>query len=134
MLIAYLVPDGRPLSRRCGSGCGSASAAFLFLVGAAGDASAFRQEHDGQAPPLRCLPEPLSDLIGLIGLVLVVLLFFGSTFAVRSRLKGATGETRLQLLWLVWGALAVPLGLLVAWTNHLLLGDRDWLTDAAPLT
>jgi two-component system NarL family sensor kinase len=131
VLIAYLIPDGRPLSRRwrlwVRIGLGGA---VLFLVGAAGDASTFRQEHDGQAPPLRWLPETLSDLVGVIGLVLVVLLFFGSAFAVRSRLKEATGETRLQLLWLVWGALAVPLGLLVVWANHFLLGDRDWLTDA----
>ena len=131
VLIAYLIPDGRPPSRRwrlwIRIGLGGA---VLFLVGAAGDASSFRQEHDGQAPPLRWLPESLSDLIGLIGLVLVVLLFFGSAFAVRGRLKEATGETRLQLLWLVWGALAVPLGLLAVWANHFVLGDRDWLTDA----
>jgi signal transduction histidine kinase len=132
VLIAYLIPDGRLLSRRwrlwVRIGLGGAA---MFLVGAAGDASAFRQEHDGQAPPLRGLPETVSDLVGGIGLVLVVLLFFGSAFAVRARLKVATGEPRLQLLWLVWGALAVPLGLLVVWANHFLLGDRDWLTDAA---
>jgi signal transduction histidine kinase len=131
VLIAYLLPDGHLLSLRwriwvrVGLGGGA-----LFLVGAAGDESAFRQEHDGHAPPLNWLPESLSDVVGMVGLVLVVLLFFGSAFAVRSRLKQATGERRLQLLWLVWGALAVPLGLLVMWVNHFVLGDRDWLTDA----
>ena len=66
----------------------------------------------------------------LVGLVLVVLWFFGSAVAVRSRLQRASGETRLQLLWLVWGSLAVPLGLLVLWSNYFLLGGQEWLTTA----
>lgn len=130
VLIAYLIPDGHPLSRRWRLWIRIGLAgSVLFLVGAAGDASTFRQEHSGQAPPLRWLPETLSDVVGVIGLVLVVLLCFGSAFAVRARLERATGEARLQLLWLVWGALAVPLGILAVWANHFLPGDRDWLTD-----
>jgi two-component system, NarL family, sensor kinase len=131
VLIAYLVPDGRPLSRgwRLWMQMGICGV-LLFLVGAAGDASAFREQHNGQTPPVRWIPEPVAELVGGTGLVLVVLLFFGSAFAVRARLRGATGETRLQLLWLVWGSLAVPLGLLVVWVNHFLLGDLALLTDA----
>ena len=72
-------------------------------------------------------------MLGVVGLALVVMLFFGSVGAVGSRLRGATGETRMRLLWLIWGAVAVPLGLMLAWANHFLLGDHDWLTDAALL-
>ena len=130
VLIAYLIPDGHPLSPRWRLWIRIGLAgSVLFLVGAAGDASTFRQEHSGQAPPLSWLPETLSDVVGVIGLVLVVLLCFGSAFAVRARLERATGEARLQLLWLVWGALAVPLGILAVWANHFLPGDRGWLTD-----
>ncbi len=132
VLIAYLLPDGRPASRfwqwwlRAGL-----AGTVLFVLGSAGDASEFRETHSGQEPPLTWLPPPVSDVLGVVGLVLVEVLFFGSVFAVRHRLKRSTGETRLQLLWLVWGALAVPVGLLVIWANHFVLGDHDWLTTAA---
>jgi signal transduction histidine kinase len=132
VLIAYLLPDGRPLSAhwRHWMGAGLLGAA-LFLVGAAGDASSYRQEHAGAAPPVRWLPQAVSDVIGTAGLVLVVLLFFGSVVAVWQRLKRATDEARRQLLWVIWGALAVPVGLLCVWANHFLLGDHDWLTTVA---
>lgn len=132
VLIAYLLPDGRPLSSRWRLWIWTGIAgAVLFLVGAAGDAGGFREAHNGKAPPLIWLPAPLSEVLGVVGLVLVVLLFFGSAVAVRSRLNRATGHSRTQLLWLVWGALAVPLCLLVGWANHFVLGDHELLIDAA---
>jgi two-component system NarL family sensor kinase len=129
VLIAYLLPDGRTLSHgwlwwiRAGL-----AGSLLFLVGAAGDRSTFVLEHDGADPPLRWLPQSLSGVLGTVGLVLVVLLFLGSFVAVRSRLRRSAGRERLQLLWLVWGALAVPIGLLVLWVNYFALGAADWLT------
>jgi len=132
VLIAYLLPDGRPPSRRWLAWVRVGLAgAVLLVVGAAGDRSTFRQEHDGLAPPVAWLSPSVSAVLGTVGLLLVVLLFFGSAVAVRSRLKESTGETRLQLLWLVWGALAVPAGLLVLWANRFLLGDDPWVTAAA---
>lgn len=132
VLVAYLVPDGHLLSARWRLWVGAGLVGVvLFLVGAAGDADSFRQEHPRQNPPLGALPEPLADVLGVVGLALVVLLFIGSAVAVRARLRAATGVVRTQLLWLVWGAVAVPLGLVVGWTNHFLLGDHAWLTYAA---
>lgn len=131
VLIAYLLPDGRPPSARWRYWIrAGVTGAGLLLVGAAGDRDTFIDEHGGAAPPLPWLPPVVSDLLGVAGLVLVVLLFFGSAIAVRSRLQRAGGETRLQLLWLVWGALAVPLGLLVLWSNYFLLGGQEWLSTA----
>ncbi len=130
VLIAYLLPDGRPFTalwRRVI--LVGLLGAVLFLIGAAGDRAGFRQEHDGREPPLAWLPHVLSGVLGLVGLVLVVLFFFGSAVAIRNRLRGSAGVVRMQLLWLVWGALAVPLGLLLVWTNHFVLGDHAWLTD-----
>ncbi|MFC8732670.1 sensor histidine kinase [Luteimicrobium sp. NPDC057192] len=131
VLIAYLLPDGRPPSVRWARWVRTGLAgAVLFLVGAAGDRQGFADEHDGAAPPLRWLPPPASDVLAVVGLVLVVLLLFGSVPAVRGRLRRAHGETRLQLLWLVWGSLAVPVGLLALWSNYFVLGRREWLTTA----
>ena len=132
VLVAYLVPDGRLPSVRWRRWVwGGALGVVLFLVGAAGDADSFRQEHQGQPPPLRWLPGAISDVVGVIGLALVVILFFGSVVAVRGRLRGSTGDTRLQLLWLVWGTSAVPIGLMLVWANHFLLGEQEWVTTAA---
>ena len=131
VLIAYLLPDGRPLSRgwRLWMRAGLAGVG-LFVVGAAGDDRGFREAHGGLEPPLSWLPVPLSDLLGLIGLFLVVLLFFGSAVSVGSRLRHTLGEARMRLLWLVWGALAVPLGLVLLWVNFFVLGGREGLTIA----
>lgn len=123
VLIAYLVPDGRPASRRwsrwlrvCGIG------SVLFVVGAAGDRAGFRQTHAGVDPPVEWLPETLSAVIGTIGLICVVLLFFGGVACVWSRLRRATGDERLQELWLVWGALAVPVALIAGWVGEFVPG------------
>lgn len=132
VLIAYLVPDGHSLSpgwRRwmlCGLGGVAA-----FLVGSAGDADGFRETHDGRDAPLTWLPAPVADVLGVIGLLLSVLLFFGAVFAVRARLRRSSGDVRLQLLWLVWGSLGVPLALMLAWVGHFALDDNAWVVDLA---
>jgi two-component system, NarL family, sensor kinase len=124
VLIAYLLPDGRTANRlwrwwvRIGL-----IGVLAFVVGAAGDRQGFADAHGGEALPVPWLPQPVSDVLGVAGLLLVVLLFFGSFFAVWRRLRRATGDERLQLLWLVWGALTVPVTLLIGWVNHFLLHD-----------
>lgn len=124
VLIAYLLPDGHAASLfwRRWMQAGLVGVA-LFLVGAAGDAAGFRDAHDGADLPLPWLPEPVAGVLGVIGLALTVLLIFGSAFAVRSRLRRSTGEERLQLLWLVWGALTLPIALLAGWAVHFAWGD-----------
>ncbi|UAC01138.1 sensor histidine kinase [Dactylosporangium vinaceum] len=94
---------------------------MLFMVGAAGDRQGFEDGHGGAAPPVPWLPEPVSAGLGVLGLLLVVALCFGSPVAVRRRLRRARGAQRLQLLWLVWGTLTVPVALLTGWVNHFLV-------------
>jgi len=124
VLIAYLLPDGRTANRfwrwwvRIGL-----FGVVAFVVGAAGDRQGFADAHDGAGLPLPWLPEPVSGLLGVVGLLLVALLIFGSFFAVWWRLRRARGDERLQLLWLVWGALTVPVTLLAGWVNYFLLDD-----------
>jgi two-component system NarL family sensor kinase len=132
VLVAYVVPDGRTLSRRWRRWVqlGLAGVA-AFLVGAAGDESGFRQAHHGRDEPLTWLPASVSGLLGGIGLLLTVLLLFGAAFAVRARLRRSSGDVRLQLLWLVWGATSLPLALVLAWIGHFLLDDNASFVDGA---
>lgn len=132
VLIAYLVPDGHSLSPgwRRWMLCGLAGVA-AFLVGAAGDADGFRKAHHGTDPPVAWLPAPVAGTLGLIGLLFTVLLFFGAVLAVRARLRQSSGDTRLQLLWLVWGATSLPLALVLAWVGHFALDDNPWVVDLA---
>lgn len=132
VLIAYLLPDGRAASATQRMWIrGGLLGVVLFVVGAAGDRAGYRSAHHGAAPPVAWLSESVSGILGVIGLVAVVLLVLGSIFAVRRRLKRSTGEDRERLLWLVWGALTVPLTLVVGWANHFLLGNDHVLIDAA---
>jgi two-component system, NarL family, sensor kinase len=123
-LAAYLLPDGRPLNRfwRWWIRAGLAGV-VVFLIGAAGDADGFAAGHDGARLPVPWLPPAVSGILGLLGLVLVAALLGGSVVAVWRRLRRSTGDARLQLLWLAWGALTVPGTLLLGWVNHFLLGD-----------
>ncbi len=130
VLIAYLVPDGRPLTDRWRRWMQfGLLGAVLFLVGSAGDRDGFRADHGGVDPPLALPPPGLSGLLGALGLVLVVLLFLGSALAVRARLRVSTGQVRLQLMWVLVGALAVPIGLVVLWVGYFVLGGSAWVAD-----
>ncbi len=132
VLIAYLLPDGRTASPRWRWWLRVTLAGVaLFLVGSAGDRQGFRDSHHGTDPPLRWLPETVSGLLGVAGLLLTVLFIFGGAVAVRWRLKRAEGDDRLRLLWLVWGALSIPLGLLGAWASHFVLHDNALVAGLA---
>jgi two-component system NarL family sensor kinase len=124
VLIAYLLPDGRTANRfwRWWVRIGLVGV-MAFVVGAAGDRQGFADNHARAALPLPWLPEQVSGFLGFVGLLLVALLFFGSFVAVWRRLRQARTDERLQLLWLVWGALTVPVTLLTGWVNHFLLDD-----------
>ena len=126
VLIAYLLPTGRMASKcwrrgvRVGLVC-----VVVFQVGAAGDRAMFAGAHDSHPLPLPWLPEPVSGVLGVIGLLLVVLLVFGSFVCLWLRLRSSKGEDRVRLLWPVWGSLSVPSVLVFAWANHFLLGDHE---------
>jgi signal transduction histidine kinase len=124
VVIAYLLPDGHAANRfwRWWLRIGLVGV-LLFVVGAAGDRQGFAEAHDGAALPVAWLPEPVSGVLGGVGLLMVALLLLGSVVAVWWRLRRARGDERLQLLWLVWGALTVPVTLLTGWVNHFLLDD-----------
>ena len=98
----------------------------------AGDADGFREAHDGADPPLTWLPAPVSTRArrGRPGPHRAAA-SSAPAFAVRARLRQSTGDDRLQLLWLVWGAPACPLALVLAWVAHFLLDDSVAVVDLA---
>jgi two-component system, NarL family, sensor kinase len=134
VLIVYLLPDGHLANRfwRRWVRIGLAGV-VLFVVGAVGDRQGFANSHHGASLPIPWLPGAVSGILGGVGLLLVVLLFFGSLVAIWRRLRQAQGDERLQLLWVVWGALSVPVALLIGWANYFLLGDGPLFTPALGL-
>lgn len=121
-LVAYLLPDGRFASPRWRRWVGIWLLGVpVFLIGAAGDTGPIHTSHGGVDPPLPWLSPAVSTALGLVGLLCVVLGLFGSVVAVAQRLRSSTGEERRQLLWLVLGAVPVPITLLAGWTHEFVL-------------
>lgn len=127
VLIAYLLPDGKAPSRfwKAWIGVGLIGV-VIFNIGAVGGSEGPAGGSGAAVAPW--LPPGVFALLGIVGLLVIVAFIFGSAIAVAYRLRRASGEVRLQLLWLVWGSLSVPAGLLVLWGNHFGFGDHEWLT------
>ena len=126
VLIAYLLPDGHAASPRQRTWIRLGLVGnVVFWVGAAGDPDLF--EHDPL--PVPWLPPGVSAAVGVVGLIWVVVFFFGSVVSVLRRLRRSTGDNRLRLLWFLFGALSVPIALLLNWASYFLLEDP---TPVAP--
>ncbi len=127
VLVAYLLPDGHTVSKRWRTWIAVGLVGVVLLhVGAAGDRASFSDAHESQPLPLQWLPETVSTVLGLVGLLLTVLLMFGSAVSLFLRLRRSDGEDRVRLLWPVWGALSIPAVLMFGWANHFVLGDHPW--------
>lgn len=129
----YLVPDGRPPTAfwRRWMTAGIAGAALLVL-GAPGDRTGFVELHGGTEPPVTWLPEAPSAVLGVTGLVGVVALLFGAVGCAGMRLRRSSGVERQRLLWLVLGAVPIPVAVAVGWMDHFAAdGDLSALFDVA---
>jgi two-component system NarL family sensor kinase len=129
VLIAYLFPDGRFLSPRwrrwvlvCLTGY------VAFLVGAAWDVHGFHDMYPHDNPPLPVPPAVVSGILGLSGLALVAASLVGTVVCARARLRSATGDERLQLLWFTWAAISIPAMLGICWLDFALTGGAGVIT------
>jgi signal transduction histidine kinase len=120
-LIGYVFPTGQFLSprwRRYVIGC--LAGHVVFLVGAALDASSFRETNPGVTPPLDVAAPPLAlqALLLVVGLGSVPALLLGAVACAVVRLRRAEGEERRQLLWFGWAAISIPGGLALCWLDY----------------
>lgn len=134
--IAFVFPTGRVLSPRWRWVASAAVVSFAgFLTIAMLDSEPFYGADAG-------IPNPLADNavaawvedagLGWIWAVfwagILASLFAGAT-AMIVRLRRSSGIERLQLLWLAWSAVLIPLGLVLCGLSLWVLGDSlvDWI-------
>ena len=134
--VAYVFPNGQLLSRRWRWFVGVAVACWVgFLTMALSDPEPFYGEDAS-------VPNPLADnavagWIEDVGLSWIWVPFWlgilgsliGGAVAVVLRLRRSTGVERLQMMWLAWAAVLIPLGLLMCGASSWVLGDSiiDWI-------
>jgi signal transduction histidine kinase len=115
--VAYVFPDGRPLSRRWGWFAGAVLVCFAVSIGM------LLFEPAPFDPPNADIRNPLAD--NAVGETIVDLGLWwpfalgalaglaGSVVAVVVRFRRSVGVERLQMLWLVWAATLIPLTFVV---------------------
>lgn len=107
--IAYVFPDGHFFSRRYlrWAKLGGAMVS-IFLVVSTFTLPAYDGKYDGIASPLALLQVKVPELIAWPLLLTALASLVAAAFSVRARLKAATGDRRLQMLWIAWAAILVP--------------------------
>ena len=113
LAIVLLFPDGRlpsPQARWIAIAGGAAVGGFTVL--SFFDPEPFESPFENVDRPLPGLPEAFG-VVWPIVLLAILASLFGGVRAVRRRFRDATGIERLQLKWLAFSALLLPLTLLV---------------------
>jgi hypothetical protein len=122
-LIGYVFPDGRFLSRRWRRFAWGGLAAYgVFLVAAAFDGASLESDYPGLHPGLPQPPVVLAGSVRFAALLGIVVSLVGAVVAARARLRRATGEERLQMLWFVWAAATIPGGIALCFLDIALTG------------
>ena len=113
MAIAFVFPDGHLPSRRWRKVIAATVVSYIGLeLSFAFNPGHFDAPFEHLAKPTPSYPGSLQLLwvpfyVGVLGSL------FAAFFAVRSRLRGANGPERLQILWFTYAAMLIPLALVI---------------------
>ena len=117
LAIAFVFPDGRLPSRRWRPYALFAAFSITLLVVLLVLSAKLESPFEDVANPIPARwPDALGFLRGPVWLAVFASLFVGVA-AARSRYRSSEGIERLQMLWLAWAALLIPLGVVcfLAW-------------------
>jgi two-component system NarL family sensor kinase len=132
VLIGYLFPTGHFRNARWRRWVQVCLAGYvLFVVGAMDDPDTFHEAYPGRELPLNVLPDVVSGVMGMVGLLFVVASLVGTVFCARARLRDASGDERLQLLWFSWAAVSIPATIGCCWIDFALTGGAGTITILA---
>ncbi len=113
MAIAFVFPDGRLPSQRWRKVIAATVLSYLGLeLGFAFHPGPLDPPFEHLAKPTPSYPSSL-ELIWVPFYIGVLGSLFAAFFAVRSRLSGAEGAERLQILWFTYAAMLIPLALVI---------------------
>ena len=123
LAVAFVFPDGRLPSSRWRPYALFAAGSFALLLFVLVTAKQLERPFSDVSNPFPVrLPDALGPLRSFAWLAMFASLFVG-TAAVRSRYKRSAGIKRLQMLWLAYAALLIPLGVVCFLLWGLLFGE-----------
>ncbi|HEX7145098.1 MAG TPA: histidine kinase [Gaiellaceae bacterium] len=123
LAVAFVFPDGRLPSSRWRPYAVFAAGSFGLLLFVLVTAKQLERPFSDVPNPFPVrLPDALGPLRSFAWLAMFASLFVG-TAAVRSRYKRSAGIKRLQMLWLAYAALLIPLGVVCFLLWGLLFGE-----------
>ena len=127
--IAFVFPDGRLPSPRWRSIAWAAIASFaLFLLLSFVRPGSFAKPFEAVSSPLPRLPEAIFIAPFTIGGLGMLASLFAAAFAVRTRLRRASGIERSQIKLLAYAAALIPAAVVASWTEGLLGSGSDTAT------
>jgi signal transduction histidine kinase len=123
LAVAFVFPDGRLPSSRWRPYALFAAGSFALLLFVLVTAKQLERPFSDVPNPFPVrLPDAFGPLRSFAWLAMFASLFAG-TAAVRSRYKGSAGIKRLQVLWLAYAALLIPLGVVCFLLWGLVFGE-----------
>ena len=131
--VTYVFPNGRFLSRRWRVvGCLGAFSFVVFMAQACFDPNPFEGEDASVSNPIagNAVGEWLIDHPIWVPFWFAILgTLIAGAVSMILRLRRSRGVERLQLMWLAWSAVLIPVGLFICGLSGFVLGDSilDWI-------